>query len=122
MTGRIPICDIEEARAALRAQGPVTLVAEIGIAGIGWWRALLRRLHEEFPDRPFEEVLDCGPAPGLALAALRAGIKRIEVDADPAMLVKLQAIADQLGARLDAVDSTGRLPQPAGANGLSETS
>lgn len=107
-TCRIPISDIEEARAALRAREPVTLVADIGIAGIGWWRALLRQLHQEFPDRPFEAVLACGPAPGLALAALRAGIKRIEVDADPAMLVKLQAIAVQMGARLEAVDSTGR--------------
>lgn len=96
---RLVVRSLAEARAALANGAPVTLVGEAGLAGIGWWREMLRLLHEEFTG--FEAVLDCGPAPGLALAALRAGIPHIEVEASPEVLEKLQAIAAQLGARVE---------------------
>lgn len=101
---RIHVADIDQARAALAGSGPVILVGEPGLAGIGWWRELLTLLRAEYPDRAFEAVLDCGAAPGLALAALRAGIRWIEVEASPDLLAKLQAIAEQTGARIDPVD------------------
>ncbi|HLN22662.1 MAG TPA: hypothetical protein VK558_01620 [Patescibacteria group bacterium] len=46
-------------------------------------------------------VVDCGDAPGLALAALRGGARRVRVVAAPAVMVKLADIADQLGARIE---------------------
>lgn len=98
---RVVVRDLAEARAALAGGDGVTLVGEAGLAGIGWWRELLRLLRAEFPDRPFEAVLDCGPAPGLVLAALRAGIDRVAVEAEPDVVAKLQAIAAQTGARVD---------------------
>jgi hypothetical protein len=96
---RISVRSLTDARAALAAGAPVTLVGEAGLAGIGWWREMLKLLNAEFGT--FEAVLDCGPAPGLALAALRAGIPRIEVEASPEILEKLQAIARQMGARVE---------------------
>lgn len=87
----------------LRADGAVTLVAELGLAGIGWWREMLKILRDEFPHREFDTLLDCGPAPGLALAALRAGIDHVAVNTDADTLEKLRAIAAQLGARVAVV-------------------
>lgn len=91
--------DLAEARAAV-AEGAV-LVGEAGLAGIGWWREMLRLLRAEFPQVPFTAVLDCGPAPGLALAALRAGIDHIAVEAPVEVMAKLVAIAERMGARVE---------------------
>src|SRR5258708_4061632 len=41
--------------------------------GAGYLAALQDRAREEFPDVPFTLVIDCGDAPGHALACLRAG-------------------------------------------------
>ena len=46
-------------------------------------------------------IIDCGAAPGLALAALRGGARRLRVSAAPAVMAKLADIAGQLGARID---------------------
>lgn len=105
---RMIVHDVTQARTALALPGPVTLVGEVGAAGIGWWREMVKLLRAEFPQREFHAVLDCGPAPGLALAALRAGIDRLEMIAEPDVLAKLQAIAEQMGARIDPVDRDGR--------------
>lgn len=100
-TAAVVVRSLDEARAALVAAGgePCRLHSPPGAAaqhGIGWWLALTRVLGEEFPGRPFEAVLDCGDAPGLALAAIRAGVP----------LVGVEGMAEETRARL--ADIAGR--------------
>ncbi len=94
------VASLEEARAALAA-GATMLESPPGAAGhhgIGWWREVLAVLAAEFGR--FDSVLDCGPFPGLALAAIRDGIPCIRVDAAPETVAKIRAIADQAGVRV----------------------
>ena len=51
--------------------------------------------RKEFTDVPFTLVVDCGDAPGHALACLRAGVKLISMDP---MNDKIADIARQMGA------------------------
>ena len=103
------IHSLDQGRAALAADNvdrPVRLQSPPGAAGqhgIGWWLALTRILAEEFPARTIEAVLECGDSPGLALAALRAGVPLVRVSglADEARR-KLDDIARQAGARLES--------------------
>lgn len=102
----IIVRSLDEARAALAAaEGkPCRLHSPPGAAGqhgIGWWLALVRILGEEFPGRPFEAVLDCGDAPGLALAAIRAGVPLIRVEGiTPEARAGLADIAARAGSTL----------------------
>ncbi|EME68181.1 hypothetical protein H261_19843 [Paramagnetospirillum caucaseum] len=99
---------LDQARAVLTAADtdrPVRLQSPPGAAGqhgIGWWLALMRAVAEEFPDHPVEAVLDCGDSPGLALAALRAGVAQVRVSGLPGdVRSKLDDIARQSGGRLE---------------------
>ena len=77
-----------------------TLVTPEGAAsfyGAGYLAALQERARKEFPDVAFTLVVDCGDAPGHALACLRAGVKRISMEP---MNDKIADIARQMGAEL----------------------
>ena len=65
--------------------------------GAGYLAALQERARQEFPDVAFTLVVDCGDAPGHALACLRAGVKLISMDP---MNDKIADIARQMGAEL----------------------
>ena len=96
---------LAEARAAILAAENRTVwlespMAAAGNLGIGWWQALLTTLAEEFPERRIEAVLDCGSAPGHALAALRAGVSCVRVQALPEVRAALEQIAASLGATI----------------------
>jgi hypothetical protein len=65
--------------------------------GAGYLAALQERAEREFPDVAFELVVDCGDAPGHALACLRAGVKRISMEP---FNDKIADIARQMGAQL----------------------
>lgn len=98
---------LDDARAVLRAAKPgetVRLRSALGAAGhqgIGWWQALVGALAEEFPDTPFTAELDCGDSPGLALAALTAGVAAVRVHAlRDDVRHRLEDIARQCGAEL----------------------
>ena len=88
---------------AARAIGvEVTIESPAGAAGwqgIGWWRRLELALAEEFG--PITTVLDCADAPGHALAALRAGCRRISLIAPRQTFERVAAIASQWGAELE---------------------
>ena len=91
----------EAALLAARADGtsPILITAEgaASVWGAGYLGALQERAEAEFPDIAFELIVDCGDAPGHALACLRAGVKRISMsDAND----KIADIARQMGARL----------------------
>ncbi len=83
-------------------------VGAAGWQGIGWWQHLIARLEAEFPGTAFDAVLDCGDQPGLALAALRAGVKALRVTANDQTLAKLADIAARTGAVLDCADPSAR--------------
>jgi len=106
MTGRpvIMIRDWRQTEAALRTArddktSPVLITPEgaASFYGAGYLGALQERAETEFPDVAFELIVDCGDAPGHALACLRAGVKRISMS-EPND--KITDIARQMGAEL----------------------
>ena len=86
---------------AARADGtsPVLVTPEgaASFYGAGYLGALQERAEKEFPDVAFELIVDCGDAPGHALACLRSGVKRISMCEHNE---KIADIARQMGAEL----------------------
>lgn len=103
----IVVHDLSHARAALAAAAeagrPVLLLSPPeGAASLGplLFARMVALAREEHPDAEVEAVLDCGDAPGLALAALRTGLRAVNVRAATEALARLDDIARQHGARL----------------------
>ncbi len=101
--------DLEQAKAALKAARErglrVLLVSAAGAAaalGPAVWREMAAQAEQAEPGATAAAVLDCGDDPGLALAALRAGVKTIRVGAGPEVRAKIADIAGQMGATLIA--------------------
>ncbi len=59
---------------------------------------------------PVTAVFDCGDDPGLALGALRHGLKVIRINAPEETCVKIADIAAQTGARLERVNGETDAP------------
>lgn len=100
----IVVRDWRSTRAALEAAraertSPVLLTPEDAASfyGAGYLAALQERARREFPDVPFTLIVDCGDAPGYALACLRAGVKVISMNP---LNEKIADIARQMGAEL----------------------
>lgn len=94
-----------EARAVLGAASgaPAVLVSPPDAAanlGVGFFWALVEAARAEFPGRDIEAAMDCGGAPGYALAALRMGFKTVVLRGDPRARARVAAIARASGARL----------------------
>ena len=96
------------ARAALAAAGslavPVTLASapSAGLyAGPGWFKAAIALAREEFPAVACTCVLDCGGEPGMVLAALRHGLKRVRFDGPDAVAARLAEIAAHYEAAIE---------------------
>lgn len=91
----------EAALLAARANGtaPVLLTPEDAASryGAGYLGALQARARREFPDVPFTLIVDCGDAPGYALACLRAGVTKISLST---WNDKIADIAHEMGAEL----------------------
>ncbi|MBV8408531.1 MAG: hypothetical protein JOY64_12925 [Alphaproteobacteria bacterium] len=86
--------------AARRSDDTATLVTPEDAAslyGAGYLAALERRARQEFPDIDFTLIVDCGDAPGHALACLRAGVRCISMR-EPNE--RIADIARQMGAEL----------------------
>ncbi|MDE2230234.1 MAG: hypothetical protein KGL11_14495 [Alphaproteobacteria bacterium] len=105
MAARIVVHSLDDARAALAAATTlgreVTLASAAGagtFAGPGWFKALTDEAAREFPAARCDTVLDCGGAAGIALAALRLGLKRVRFAGSAEAARRLQAIAAQLDA------------------------
>lgn len=105
MSNAIIIHNLEHAQAALEvAQGlgvEVTLISAAGAAatlGATVFRDIVAKAAESYPDVHFQAVLDCGDEPGLALGALRHGIKAVRISNGPELSEKLADIAGQRGA------------------------
>ncbi len=88
---------LQAARAAGESPTLVTPEDAASFYGAGYLAALQERARKEFPDVAFTLTVDCGDAPGWALACLRAGVKRISMDPPND---KIADIARQMGAEL----------------------
>ena len=109
MAGCIVVHSFTQARAALAAAAAlgqdVTLAsapAAGGYAGPGWFKALTDGARRAVPEARCDTVLDCGAAPGMALAALRLGFKRIRFAGDAEAARRLAAIGATLGATVES--------------------
>ena len=94
-----------EAAAALVLAGGrrVLLLSAPGAAGFlgaAGWRALLDAAAAAAPGRPFDSALCCADAPGLALAALRAGCRGLVLDAASPAFAQVAGAAAEVGAVL----------------------
>jgi len=101
--------DLGQAKAALRAArergARALLVSAPGAArtlGPAVWREMVAEAARAEPDAAFEAILDCGSDPGLALGALREGVKAIVLDAPADVFAKVADIARQQGAAVYA--------------------
>jgi hypothetical protein len=97
---------LDHARIALgaaRAQGVAVALRSAedaaSYAGAGWFAAMIAAAKREFPDVAFTASLDCGDAPGYALAALREGIELVRLRGRARK--KVSSIAKKSGAALD---------------------
>jgi hypothetical protein len=104
----IVIHSLDHARAALRAardsEADVTLASASAAgcyAGPAWWAALIAVARREFPGVPFDDALDCADHAGVALGALRAGVKRVRFTGEADAAARLSQIASQLGAVIE---------------------
>src|SRR5689334_22093692 len=113
---------MNDARRALEGGLPATLLSARGAgiyAGCLWWRGLIAAARGEYPDTPFEDILDCADAPGRALAALRAGQRQIVLSPKVTSYGAVRAAAETLGAEiLPARPPALDLREPAAAKRL----
>ena len=94
---------LADARMVLAIGQPVTLLSAVGaalFAGSGWWHALIERARAEHPDIPIADILDCADASGLALGALRIGLRRIVLSPTAPGWQAVAAIAASLGSEV----------------------
>jgi len=113
MAAQIVVHSFADARAALAAAAAlgrdVTLTSAAGAgayAGPGWFKALTDEAMRAVPTAHCDTVLDCGAAPGFALAALQIGLKRVRFIGGDEACRRLQAIA----AKFDAAIETQSMP------------
>lgn len=105
--GGIIIHGVEDARTAAAAARSLgvgvrlfSAPGAVSYAGAAWFAEAVAAVQSEFPDVAIEAVLDCGDAPGHALAAMRAGVKAIRCTGPRRVREKIAAIADQYDATL----------------------
>ncbi len=99
------------ARTALGAAAelgiPIHLRSAPGAAayiGAAVFREMIAAAATVFPAANFTAVLDCGDQPGLALNALRRGIKAVRIDVSPDVAERIADIAAQSDAIVDTSD------------------
>ncbi|MBK1667739.1 hypothetical protein CKO28_06790 [Rhodovibrio sodomensis] len=118
----ITVHSLDHARAALdaarRAGVSVTLLSAPGAAayvGPGWFVQLLNQLSADERAALAGTYLDCGPRPGDALAAYRAGVSGVIFTGRSDVAEKLRALAQAHGTafRTDRPDALDLLDLPA---------
>jgi hypothetical protein len=97
---QIVVHDLAQARAAVAAAADAGCAIELrsapgaaAYAGVGYLKALGAAVGHEL-------LIDCGDDPGIAMAALRAGCRRLSFAGDAAMAQRLAEMAEQVGAVL----------------------
>jgi hypothetical protein len=102
---QVVVHDLAQARGALAAAAACGVRIELrsapeaaGYAGVGYLKSLGALAGQEL-------VIDCGDDPGLAMAALRTGCRRLAFAGAPETARRLGEMAEQVGASL--VHETG---------------
>jgi hypothetical protein len=92
--------DLAQARGALAAAAEAGCAVELrsapgaaAYAGAGYLKALCEAAGQEL-------LIDCGDDPGIAMAALRTGCRRLSFSGDADMAQRLAEMAGQVGALL----------------------
>lgn len=113
----IIVHSLDEAKAAVAVAAelgqPLTLRSAPGAAaylGAQVFRDMVAEAAGSQCPIPVTAVFDCGDDPGLALGALRHGLKVIRIDAPPETREKVADIAAQTGARLDGGNGNSESP------------
>ncbi|HYL33932.1 MAG TPA: hypothetical protein VEU53_12375 [Stellaceae bacterium] len=108
MAARFVVHSLADACTALAAAASVghevtlTSAADAGgYAGPAWFKALTEEAMRAVPAARCDTVLDCGAAPGIALAALRLGLKHLRFTGNAEARRHLQSIAAQLNATIE---------------------
>jgi fructose/tagatose bisphosphate aldolase len=108
VSARVIVHSPAHAKAALAAaaalQKPVILLSAPGagaMTGPRWFLALVAQAARDYPAAQYEVVLDCADEPGMVLAALRAGVKRVRFTGAAQVRTKLVEIAAALGAEIE---------------------
>ena len=99
----IVVHGIADVRLALRPRRPVLLLSAPGaalFAGSGFWLALIELARREFPDATMQDALDCADASGLALGAIRIGLRTLVLRTDAPGFAAVAAIAKREGVVL----------------------
>ena len=104
-TMAVVVHDLEQARGALAAAAELGCAIQLrsapgaaAYAGVGYLMALGEAAGHEL-------LIDCGDHPGIAMAALRAGCRRLSFSGAADTAQRLREMAEQLGAVL--VHETG---------------
>jgi hypothetical protein len=97
---QVVVHDLAQARAALAATGECGARIELrsapgaaAYAGVGYLQALGELLGQEL-------VVDCGDDPGLVMAALRTGCRKLAFSGSAELSLRLADMAAQAGATL----------------------
>ena len=112
---------LADARAALAAGQPVTLLSAPGAAsyaGCGWWRAVVAAAAAGYPGIDAPDVLDCADAPGRALEALSLGCRWLVLHPCPAWAGVAARAGAQGAVLLDRAPPALDLGQPGAARHL----
>ncbi|NQV84187.1 MAG: hypothetical protein HQ494_10250 [Rhodospirillales bacterium] len=120
MTDRpIIVHSLEDARAAVAVAADlgcrVTLRSAPGAAaylGPQVFRDMIEEASLEHAGTLVQAVFDCADDPGLALGALRQGLKVVRIDAPAEIVEKITDIAAQTGARVEAPGQEGAPSEP----------
>lgn len=101
----VVVHDAAGAALALALAGPrgALLLSAPGAAaflGAPWFLAIAAAAAAAHPGVPHRAVLDCGDAPGHALAALRAGLRELVLDPACPAFAQVAGAAAEIGARL----------------------
>jgi hypothetical protein len=89
----------------------VTLFSAPGAAGYlgaGVFLAIEGETRTAYPDVDARFILHCGERVGFAMAAIRAGVRHIEVDRSGLELARLADMGRQSGATVEAVNAAER--------------
>ena len=110
----IIVHSLKDAQAAVAVAAelgvPVTLRSAPGAArylGAAVFREMIAEASRKHPDLAMTSVFDCGDDPGLALGALRDGLKVIRLSVSGDTLDRIADIAAETGARLEAAGEGG---------------
>lgn len=118
----IEIHGADHAQAVLAFGRAVCLISAPNAAlagGCGWWRAVIEAGRNAFPDTTMIDILDCGTAPGAAMAALRIGQTVLVLSPACPAFNAVSAAAASLGATVLATRPPALdLAQPGALRGL----